>query len=250
MKNILIFLTAFALLSGCTPSPKAIEEAIAKTQEALPTSTITLTPLPTNTPKPTATPKPTNTPRPTNTSTPKPEPKYYEGTGDKVLELDIAWNGPSILEISNSGRSNFIVYNYDSQGNKIDLLVNEIGAYHGKKLIDVLEGDYSERLEVKSSGAWKITVYPFVIDYLEVLNLPGQYEGDGDNIIVINGTPDIGTFSTTESTNFVVWTYYSNSRELLVNEIGPYSGESIIPLDTVFLVVECNGKWNMDITAR
>jgi hypothetical protein len=49
MKRVLLFLTSIILLSSCTPSPEAIQKAIAQTQTAMPT------PLPTRTPIPTAT---------------------------------------------------------------------------------------------------------------------------------------------------------------------------------------------------
>jgi len=74
MKNFIIVLVAYFLLSACAPSAEAIQKAIDQTQAAMPTltftSTSTFTPRPTYTPNPTFTPYPTLTPYPTNTFLP------------------------------------------------------------------------------------------------------------------------------------------------------------------------------------
>lgn len=61
MKTLLILLTGILFLTACSPSPQAIQTAMAKTQDAYPTSTFTPFP-PTETPTQTATESPTTVP--------------------------------------------------------------------------------------------------------------------------------------------------------------------------------------------
>ena len=244
MKNAFVLFIIVLLLCSCSSSTTA-------TEPAKPTSTITNTPLPTNTPEPTSTPRPTNTPKPTTTPTPVPQPIIFEGSGDKIITLDEPLIAPRILELSNTGSSNFIVKSYDQFGNDIDLLVNEIGSYQGKMLIGMmLDEEPVSRFEIQSSGSWNLIIYPFSIDYMDALEVPGRYEGKGDSVVVLIGEPDIVTFTTTERDNFIVYAYTNERRELLLNEIGPYSGEKVLPNGVMVLNVFINGVWSMEITAK
>jgi hypothetical protein len=47
------------------------------------------------------------------------------------------------------------------------------------------------------------------------------------------------------SSNFAVKAYGDSSR-LLVNEIGKYSGETLLPSGTVLLEVEADGNWTLE----
>jgi hypothetical protein len=252
MKKFYIFVILLVLLASCAPSEQEIQEtvqaAIKQTELANPTATKTR--LPSYTPRPTKTPAPTNTPKPTATKTPLPEPITLEGTGDQVLDIEKSWDGPSILEIENNGSSNFVVKNYDTYGNYLDLLVNEIGRYNGKLLMDLRNNENTSRFEVKSSGTWTIKVMPFDPQYLETFKIPGTYEGLGDNILILEGKPDIGLFSTTERENFAVWIYYGNTRDLIINEIGPYSGQAVIQSDAFLMEIHCAGSWVIEITSN
>ena len=71
-KNTIFILIAIVFISGCQPSEKTIQTAIAQTQVALPMPTF----MPSHTPLPTVTPIPLNTPRttPVFTSLPSPIP--------------------------------------------------------------------------------------------------------------------------------------------------------------------------------
>ncbi len=44
--------------------------------------------------------------------------------------------------------------------------------------------------------------------------------------------------------NFTVWAY-GGSADLLVNVIGAYSGTVVVPRDTQFLAITCNGSWSL-----
>ncbi len=68
MKKYAVFVIVLVLFSGCVPTEKQIQTAIASTLTAMPTNT----PIPTDTPVPTST--PTLTPTPTVEPTPSPTP--------------------------------------------------------------------------------------------------------------------------------------------------------------------------------
>jgi hypothetical protein len=44
-----------------------------------------------------------------------------------------------------------------------------------------------------------------------------------------------------------VWAY-GDTQELLVNEIGKYSGEQLMPVGTVLLEIQSDGTWSLHKT--
>jgi hypothetical protein len=198
---------------------------------------------------PTSTPKPTETPIPTATNTPLPDPLTFNGQGDDIVDFN-KWSDPALLHIKNTGYSNFAVWNYDKDGNKIGLLVNTIGSYEGYLPLDFLDKEHSSRLEIKSDGQWVVEIYPFDIQYLHTLDIPGKYTGNGDDVLVIRKNPDIAVFDCQISGNFAVWSYGASGRDLVVNEIAPYNGKVILNKDTFLLIVKAPGIWSAEISTK
>lgn len=253
-------------VSGVTPVVITIEVTATfppPTPTDLPSPTVTATPEPTNTPKPTSTPRPTNTPRPTSTPRPTetptavPTPQVFTGTGDAVLDLD-TWSTeePGILHITGpSVYDNFVVQSYDEQGQQVDLLVNTIGAYDGYLPLNFFQGEQTSRLSISAGGAWTVEIVPLSLDTAHLLEVPGRYEGAGDDVVFLTGAdPDLATVkSGSSSDNFAVWSYGDESgRDLLVNEIAPYEGVVVMPRDTYMLIVKAgqSGPWAVEVTGR
>lgn len=258
-----IMVMVILLLAACSRAPNeaAIQTAIEQTKIAQPPSTSTLgptitqisspsfTPKPTSTPEPTNTPKPTNTPLPTATPTPEPQPIILTGKGDSVLDVE-KWSGPALAKIKYNGGSNFAVINYDTQGERIDLLVNTIGKYEGIIPLDFIDGEGTARLEVKASGEWEIQILP--IDRIELVAIPTTIQGVGDYVVGIrSGNPDLLIVDASKSeSNFALFAYASEGRDLLVNEIAPYTGTVIVPSGTYVLVIVATGPWSIEATAK
>ncbi|WP_292370112.1 hypothetical protein [Methanoregula sp. UBA64] len=80
----------------------------------------------------------------------------FKGYGDDVQSFTATGDGMRIFSMSYSGESNFIIWLEDSQGNKLDLLVNEIGSYNGKTSERMGPGTYY--LDVSASGPWTVTL--------------------------------------------------------------------------------------------
>jgi len=254
----IICITAAAIYNA-TPAGKASLTEVAaekQTQTAQPTKTTapTETPVPTNTtgptdtPAPTNTTAPTNTPVPTNTPTPAPDPIILTGTGDSVVDLS-KWDGAALLKIRYTGGGNFSIFNYSADGEKIDLLVNTIGSYHGTLLIDITEN--TTRFEVTASGPWEINVYPFTKDYVRAEAIPSTITGEGDDVIVLTTSiPDLLKADATGRGNFAVWGYTASGRDLLINEIAPYQGTVVLDRKTFMITIHAEGPWTLEITTK
>jgi|SRR5208283_507489 len=96
---------------------------------------------------------PTYTPTIALTPTPLAVTKF-QGTGDDVQSFTATGYGIRIFSMSYNSNDNFIVWLEDSNGNKLDLLANEIGSYSGKHSVSLDTGTYY--LDVTASGPWEI----------------------------------------------------------------------------------------------
>jgi hypothetical protein len=206
----------------------------------------TFTPLPTNIPSP------TKTRRPTATSTPIPEPIFLTSVGDTVFDIE-KWDGPAILKIKYTGGGNFVVRNYPANSNNsYELLVNAIGPYEGTVPLDFRDGEQTARFEVKAelTGAWEFQIEPLANARIE--QIPGIITGTNDDVVFLEGDrPDLLKVDASQAdSNFVVRAITDARYDLLVNEIAPYSGTSILNPSTIALIVRATGPWSLEITTR
>ena len=170
-------------------------------------------------------------------------PVTISGTGDIVTEAFEIKSNFMIINSSDNGSSNFIVRLHGVNGSE-DGLVNEIGPYSGQQFKEIDPGEY--RLEVKSEGNWEITFDP---------NIPkeGQQSplsGYGDKVVMLNIEAGNYILNATDngSSNFIVRV---NDSSGLVNEIGPYSGQSIAKFSDSGLYaiqVTSEGDWTLEFT--
>ena len=259
-------LLCLILVAGCAPSAGAVQTAIAQTQSgatekqvAVQSDTVvapTTTPRPTSTSQPTTKPKPTKTPKPKNTSVPTappdPDPVTLTGKGDRIVDFDNPFDY-AMVHITHKGTSNFIVHNYDADGNMIDGLVNEIGNYDGVLPLDFNKGAHTSRFEVQADGEWFIEISS--LSNTHHFDVPGKFDGKGDDVIALVGIasnpPDIATFIHSGKSNFIVHGFSDGSGEYgLVNEIGNYEGQSILERDTFLIIIKADGAWSVDVTTR
>lgn len=76
------------------------------------------------------------------------------GGGDAVSDPIAVPAGLLRFDASFRGTGNFVIWAYDTDGNR-ELIVNEIGAYDGQKLLQ-LDRDTTMLLEVTANGPWSI----------------------------------------------------------------------------------------------
>ena len=146
--------------------------------------------------------------------------------------------------------ANFIVWTLDQAGNQTNLLVNTIGAFDGYDLIDLNEGESTYRLQISAKGKWTVDILPLAPQYMHMLQLPGQYNGNGPDVVFLSGNPDLATFNYAGERNFIVWSDGQSGRDLLVNTVGAYNGTVPVPPGTVILEISSDMKWSMSVTAR
>jgi hypothetical protein len=240
-----------------TASPTSVTETaspvLSASPTATPTPTVTATPTASPTPAPTVDPTPVPTPDPTPAPTPAPaaaptpvldfKPVKLAGRGDKVVRFRIPEEAAAIAVVKYTGSSNFAVWTVDESGSESDLLVNTIGRYTGRVLFD--ERDHSVAFKVTSSGSWTITVNP--IQLAPSWGGAKTLTGSGDNVVrIIANLDPLATLKLTHrgSGNFAVWAYGGDSgTDLLVNEIGRYSGEVFLGGATL-LEITADGSWS------
>lgn len=177
---------------------------------------------------------------------PVPEDQVFEGSGADVIAIDLDPDFAHTATITHNGSSNFAVWTIDANGSRLDLLVNEIGTYSGVRPIDFR--DRPAAFQIEADGQWTVVV--------QALNKaprwPDQSSGTGSTVLVI--APDavrgLTTVAITHSgeSNFVVWAYGARNSDLLVNEIGSYSGKTILPTWTVAIEIEADGAWAITTT--
>jgi hypothetical protein len=171
-------------------------------------------------------------------------PFTLTGTGDSVPGLTIPGDIRAILEFSYSSSSNFIVVAYGDGNEYLDLLVNEIGAYSGRRPVNFDSSDGRVRyLEINASGPWSIQVIPPSHAHTE-------WGGFGDDVVKVTSSSSNRpiSFVHTGSSNFIVWSYSNTRRlDLEVNEIGPYNGTVLLDAGASFLEIQADGSWGFTI---
>ena len=247
----LLLLVIGALASGgdkATGDVAEVSLATGVTSAAKPTRTTA----PTKTTRPTRTLLPTFTERPEPTSTLVPTarpPLLFEGTGAQVVDMD--WGGqPAIVHVVYKGSSYFGVTSHDANNEQIALLVNTVGSYDGVVPLDLHDSDYTRRLVVDASGPWTIEVKP--VTDIDILRVPGTIEGSGDYMFALKGgSPDIAKITSASDAYFGVEGYsQSSGHDLLVNEVGAYSGTVLLTRDTFLMIVTADGPWSIEVTAQ
>ncbi|BAL91921.1 hypothetical protein AMIS_67010 [Actinoplanes missouriensis 431] len=187
-----------------------------------------------------ATTEPVATTTPTTTEPAVAKPRVIKGRGDDVVDI------PPLTDLS------VVVFDCRCSSNTVlksdgpeSLLVNEIGAYKGKRWINLEDGAQTTQLEIEAAGRWTLTIGS--VDQLATKAASGKASGKGDDVVVLGGNATKAKITHSKgSSNFVINAYSLETGEggLLVNEIGGYSGTR--PLQAPALVeVTADGKWTI-----
>jgi len=95
-----------------------------------------------------------------NTQTPPPvikEPIMLQGTGNKATDFIELFEGLTKFEYTFTGDGNFGVWLLDKDGNKLELLVNEIDSTTGSKAVRIDKtGKYL--LDIQADGSWTFKI--------------------------------------------------------------------------------------------
>ncbi|GAA2551751.1 hypothetical protein GCM10010435_22420 [Winogradskya consettensis] len=167
----------------------------------------------------------------------------YQGRGEKVVKLKpLSADYAHFAVFTHTGSSNFAVWSLGDGGEELDLVVNAVGKYSGARPLDF--DDDPTSLRVEADGSWKIVVK--VLEKAPVW--PTKTSGKGPAVLTLGPGADDGltTAKLTHkgTSNFAVYAYGDNP-DLMVNEIGGYSGEVMIPRGTAAIAIEADGTWTM-----
>lgn len=160
------------------------------------------------------------------------------GKGDDVVKG--IPSGSFIVTARHNGSSNFVIEGYDSDNQSAELLVNTIGDYSGTTFAALESADLI-KLKITADGAWSVNIQP--ISKAPRLKNGEKYKGD--KVLLWLGNNEDFSIKHKGTSNFVIQQISGNGTELLVNEIGNYSG--VVPTTngpTVF-IVSADGEWSM-----
>ena len=171
----------------------------------------------------------------------KEQPVRISGSGDDMIEIPSSTL--SLLTITYTGPSNFVVKSLTESMDSIDLMVNTIGDYHGTLLMLTKNNKNPYYLEINASGNWDIDFQP--IESASVAENGATFSGDD---VVFLPAQDAKKLNINYSGdhNFVVRgaSLSTGKLDLLVNEIGSYSG-SVPNRSYAMLLVESSGEWSV-----
>jgi len=125
---------------------------------------------------------------------------------------------------------------------------NGLYDYKGTRLLDVRDSENTARLQVNTTGEWRIEIKP--LKMATFVQPPFSYQGRDDDVLIIRSSPDLINYQASDS-NFIIYAYTDRGTvDLVVNDIGPVTGSGILPSDTIILEINGDGSWSIDVTAK
>lgn len=166
-------------------------------------------------------------------------PIKFNGTGRTATEEMSLPSTFSKVTLTHNGSGNFIVTVY--YGNEDELLVNEIGRYKGTTLI-VSEDPVT--FDIEADGSWTGKIEGVGKSY----NASFSGTGDGVSGFFIPPKQEAWEISHNGDSNFAVWAHCVGGSDLIVNEIGSFSGSTIIRFEKGPCLWEVNadGSWSLE----
>lgn len=183
---------------------------------------------------------------------PEPNPIKLSGTSQQASQKFSLENGLSVFKMTHTGTSNFAVVLMDSDGQRVELLVDEIGKFDGAKAVGIAnKGEYI--LDVSADGKWTITIEqprPVTAE-----SVPKTFTGTGQQVSpFIKLDKGLTTFKLkhTGKSNFAVilMDKSGNREELLVNEIGDFDGSKAVGISRsgIYLLdISADGAWTASV---
>lgn len=177
-------------------------------------------------------------------------PLDLSGSGQQATQKFSLDSGLSIFRMIHSGQHNFAVWLLDSSGNRVELLVNEIGSFNGAKAVGITtSGEYL--LDIAADGSWTVKVEqprPTTAS-----SVPQNFIGKGQQISEFFSIgKGLATFKMAHqgSHNFSIWLLNDKGQrvELLVNEIGAFDGSKAVGISKggIFILdIAADGDWTI-----
>lgn len=180
------------------------------------------------------------------------EPIQLSGTGQQATEKFSLESGLAIFRMSHSGQSNFAITLLDSNGEIVELLVNEIGSFDGAKAVGIrTKGEHL--LDISADGKWSVKIEQ--PRPLTAPSIPKSFTGKSQQASeLFSMGKGLATFKMTHdgSSNFAILLLDNKGRtvELLVNEIGSFNGSKAVGIARAgiyLLDISADGNWTVDV---
>jgi hypothetical protein len=172
------------------------------------------------------------------------EPIALSGDGPATAQFSIPEGSSGIATIVNQGEGPFSVWSIGADGAKQDLLVNVVGAYSGIRLFHAIE--HSVLFAVESDGTWSIEVQP--IAAARTWDVTEPLTGDGSDVVVVlpPTSAETGTVVIYEGdSTFALDAVTRGGDEHLVDELGAFRGDVVLPSGTSLLDIDADAAWSI-----
>ncbi|TBN56420.1 hypothetical protein EYE40_02840 [Glaciihabitans arcticus] len=167
----------------------------------------------------------------------------YTGTGDAIVDLELPGGTDSIAvaTLSYVGESGFFVAGADESGALVRTVAHSRGDYAGTVLVNAEFEDPINRFSVQGSGDWTITLRD--LDTLPTIGPEGA-SGTSDTVFWYEGPAGTVALDHAGDSNFVIWSFGDNT-DLVVNEVGDYSGTADWPAGRSLIELGADGTWSV-----
>jgi hypothetical protein len=253
-KTILVstLLIVLILACGCTGSRTSTTSDVTPTQTVSQSAGAAVS-TQTTAPTQTATTVPTTIKTTVSTPVPTPSPISLSGSGKEATEFFNLEKGLVKFTLTHNGDRNFAVWLMDSDGNREDLLVNEIGSFSGSHAIGIKKAE-KYLLDITADGRWTVKIEQ--PRYTSAQGIPITFTGEGqkasDPCYLEKG---LVRFKMTHDgdRNFAIWLLDSkgNREDLLVNEIGEFDGSKALGISSsgaYVLDITADGNWKIEMS--
>ena len=189
---------------------------------------------------------------------PEPEPIEFSGQGDDVSSKFTLEEGITIITMTHSGESNFAIKLLDNTGGLVDLLVNEIGVFDGSVAIGVREDNIIgakpgiHLLDITADSSWTVLIEQPRPTSAKALPISINGKGCGVSpFFVLDEGLTIFNMTHDGDSNFAITLLSVDGKvaELLVNEIGSYSGKKAVGVKQGNIIGARPGMHILSITA-
>jgi hypothetical protein len=170
----------------------------------------------------------------------------YTGSGDSILQIELP-GGPEsvgIATITHAGSSNFSIWALDQNLDQAGLLVNEIGSYSGTVPFNLASGETIIAFEIGADGPWVVTLRDILT--LQEAIQGSSTTGQGSDVLLYRGETTVATISHEGDSNFSIWSY-GQGTDLLVNEIGNYTGQVRWQAGLALIEIGADGPWSISL---
>lgn len=168
------------------------------------------------------------------------------GVGQQATDFLELSSGLWRISLSHGARGHFAVWLLDSDGERVELLANTSGAFHGTKLVQIKRsGQYL--CDVSADGSWDILVAtPMQLE--EVSHVRGGSQA-GTDLIRFDGGLRTFKLQHEGGGHFAVWLLDARGDrvELLANTSGQFDGSKAVKLrgGSYAFDVSATGAWNI-----